>query len=193
MRAIIVLSLMISCLIIAVISCNNQTPVTAAPTVTKDSLIKRGEYLVSVMGCDDCHSPKRMGAHGPEVIPELRFSGFQEKNSLPPVDTTEIKKGWALFNPDLTSAVGPWGASYAANITSDISGIGNWSLEQFSKAFRGGKFRGLDNTRPLLPPMPWFNFRHLTDHDTEAIFSYLKSTNPVKNTVPAAIPLNELK
>ncbi len=134
---------MISCLIIAVISCNNQTPVTAAPTVTKDSLIKRGEYLVSVMGCDDCHSPKRMGAHGPEVIPELRFSGFQEKNSLPPVDTTEIKKGWALFNPDLTSAVGPWGASYAANITSDISGIGTWSLEQFSKAFRGGKFRDL--------------------------------------------------
>lgn len=193
MRSIIVLSAIAVSFSVAITACNDQPQKTEAPQVTKDSLVKRGEYLVSVMGCDDCHSPKKMGAHGPEVIPELRFSGFQANGALPPVDTTQVRKGWTLFNADLTSAVGPWGASYAANITSDISGIGNWSLQQFTKALREGKFRGLDNTRPLLPPMPWPNYTKLADHDLEAIFTYLKSTNPVKNTVPSPTPISELK
>ncbi|MGN6439187.1 MAG: diheme cytochrome c-553 [Agriterribacter sp.] len=193
MRPTLVLSVVAVLFSITIAACNDQPQKAEAPQVTKDSLVKRGEYLVAVMGCDDCHSPKKMGARGPEVIPELRFSGFQQNNSLPPVDTTEIKKGWAMFNADLTSAVGPWGASYAANISSDESGIGNWSLEQFGKALREGKFKGLDNTRPLLPPMPWSNYTKLADHDLEAIYTYLKSTNPVKNTVPSPTPISELK
>ena len=42
---------------------NNQT------VISQDSLIKKGAYLVTILGCNDCHSPKRMSAHGPELIP----------------------------------------------------------------------------------------------------------------------------
>ena len=167
-------------------SCNTRIAAEAAPAViTKDSLVKRGAYLVTVMGCDDCHSPKRMGLHGPEVIPELRLSGYQQNIPLPPVNSSEIKKGWVLFSPDLTAAAGPWGVSFAANLTSDPTGIGNWTELQFRKALREGKFKGLDNTRPLLPPMPWPNFGQLTDTDIKAVFTFLQSTRPVKNIVPA--------
>ena len=44
--------------------------------LTEAQLLKRGEYLVNVTGCDDCHSPKSMGPKGPEIIQELRFSGY---------------------------------------------------------------------------------------------------------------------
>ena len=74
-------------------------PVVVEP-VSKDSLIKRGAYLVTSMLCDDCHSPKRIGPRGPEIIPELRLSGFTQTNKLPKVDANEIKKGWTLFNED---------------------------------------------------------------------------------------------
>ena len=96
------------------------------------------------------------------------------------------------FTGDLTSAVGQWGASFAGNITSDATGIGNWSEAQFRNALRKGKYKGLDNARDLLPPMPWQNFGQLTDFDIKAVFTFLKSTRPVKNVVPAPIPLAEL-
>jgi hypothetical protein len=78
------------------------------------------------------------------------------------------------------------GVSFSANITSDDTGIGSWTLEQFKKAFTKGRYKGLDNTRPLLPPMPWENYRNMADDDVESIFLYLKSTKPVKNIVPVA-------
>jgi hypothetical protein len=94
---------------------------------------------------------------------------------------------------DLTSAVGPWGQSFASNLTPDGTGIGNWKEEQFIKAIREGKYKGLDNTRPLLPPMPWVAYKNLTDDDLKSIFAYLKSLPPVKNAVPAPIAFSELK
>lgn len=180
-------------IIAAIVACSTRaTPKEITDLPGKDSLIKRGAYLVAVMGCDDCHSPKRMGAYGPELIPELRLSGFSQNASLPPVDTNQVKQGWVLFSPDLTGAVGPWGASFAGNITGDSTGIGTWTEEQFKKALREGKFKGLDNTRPLLPPMPWQNFRRLSDIDLKAVYTFLKSTKPVKNVVPAPKQFSEL-
>jgi CxxC motif-containing protein (DUF1111 family) len=44
--------------------------------MTEQDQIKRGEYLVGSIGCDDCHSPKKVTATGFEIIPELRLSGF---------------------------------------------------------------------------------------------------------------------
>jgi len=161
--------------------------------MTQEEKIKRGEYLVSAVGCDDCHSPKKMGPQGPEIIAELRFSGSPSTAQLPSVNTGEIKKGWMMFAPDLTSAAGPWGQSYAANISSDATGIGNWKEEQFLKALREGKYKGLDNTRPLLPPMPWFVYKNFSDDDLKSIFAFLKSTKPVHNVVNAPKPFSELK
>jgi mono/diheme cytochrome c family protein len=178
----------------ALASCNlaekNQVPELQAST-TQQALIERGEYLVTAAGCHDCHSPKVFGSHGPEPDPERLLSGHPSDMSVPKIDTA-ILKSWVLFGQDLTVAVGPWGASFAANLTSDPTGIGNWSEVQFFKAIREGKYKGLDNSRMLLPPMPWPNVAQLSDEDLRSIFAYLKSTKPVKNVVPAPIPPTDL-
>lgn len=177
----------VSGLAIACNSAQTEETVPATTVITKDSLIKRGEYLVSVIGCDDCHSPKRMGPKGPELIPELRLSGFPEKGMLPPAEPAAVKKGWVLMGPDLTATIGPWGTTYASNITSDSTGIGGWKEEQFVKSIREGKSKGLDGGRPMMPPMPWQNLAKLSDHDLKAMFSYLMTVKAVKNVVPQPV------
>ena len=175
-------------------SCNQSEPQQAQQlpaSLDQKSLVDRGEYLVTVMDCNACHSPKVMGPNGPEPDPERLLSGYPADRPLSKIDTESLKS-WVLFGQDLTSAAGPWGVSFAANLTSDATGIGNWSEAQFFKAMREGKYKGLDGGRMLLPPMPWPSFAQLMDEDLRAIFAYLKSTKPVSNVVPAPIPPNEL-
>lgn len=180
------------CLSLFIVSCTNSTKPTTAEAETaalsEEELVVRGEYLVTIMGCNDCHSPKRMGANGPELIPELLLSGYPGDRPILDFDTTLTNRGFAVFYPDLTGSSGPWGMSFAANLTPDATGIGTWTEEQFKKALREGKFKGLDGTRRLLPPMPVENFRNIKDEDITAIFAYLKSLKPVKNVVPEPIP-----
>ena len=174
---------------IIAVSCNDAATEKTAAATTSESDVDRGKYLVETIGCDDCHSPKKMGARGPELIEELRFSGYPQDRPVLKPDSNEVKKGWMVFAPDLTQAVGAWGVSFSANITSDSTGIGSWTEEQFFKAMREGKSKGLDNTRPMLLPMPWQNFAKLKDADLRAMFAYLKSTKPVRNIVPAPLSL----
>lgn len=157
-------------------------------TPTNAELVKKGEYLVAIAGCNDCHSAKKMGLRGPEIIPETQLGGFPATRPIVKFDSKLIKEGFAQFYPDLTAAAGPWGISFAGNITSDETGIGNWSEAQFKKALTQGKLKGLDNGRMLLPPMPWANYVNMKDEDVSAIFAYLKSTKPVSNIAPAPIP-----
>lgn len=157
----------------------------------KEALIKRGEYLVTIMGCHDCHSPKVMTPHGPDVDSAHMLSGHPASLPVPKVDASELQS-WVLFNHNITAFVGPWGVSFAANLTSDETGIGNWTEAQFFKAIREGRYKGMDNTRPLLPPMPWNMYRNATDDDLRAIFTYLKSTTPVENRVPSPITPGQL-
>lgn len=149
-------------------------------------MIERGKYLVGIMGCNDCHSPKIMGPQGPQLDPERLLSGYPAGRPLPAMPTNN--EGWALMTMDLTAAVGPWGTSFAANLTSDETGIGNWTEEQFERALRHGLYKGLEGSRPLLPPMPWQNLVNMDPEDMKAVFAYLKSTKPVENVVPAPIP-----
>jgi hypothetical protein len=194
-KFIIVLSLVAPIAMVAWVASHNSVSKSEKKqrTLSRAELIKRGEYLVSTIGCDDCHSPKTMGPMGPEIIPELRLSGYPSGRPLQKPDSHVVKQGWILFGQDLTSAVGPWGVSFAANITSDPTGIGNWKEEQFIKALREGKWKGLDNSRPLLPPMPWFVYKNMTDDDLKSIFAFLKSTRPVENLVPVPKQLADLK
>ena len=53
---------------------------------------------------------------------------------------------------------------------------------------REGKYKGLDNTRPLMPPMPVEAYKYMTDSDIEAIFVYLKTIEPIENVVPGYQP-----
>lgn len=179
--------------VLLLFSCAEKSPektgvVEKPATDDSTALIRRGEYLVNAIGCDDCHSPKQMGPHGPEVIADLRFSGYPASRPAQTGGEAALKAGWVLLNGDLTSAVGPWGQSFASNITSDATGIGNWTLENFMTCIREGKSKGMSTGRPLLPPMPWYNFAKLSDEDLKAVFHFLKSTKPVSNVVPAPVP-----
>lgn len=147
-----------------------------------------GEHLVMIAGCHDCHTPKKMGEHGPELDMDLALSGHPAKMPPPPVNRKEMESKGIAATQTLTAWVGPWGISYAANITSDATGIGNWQENNFITAIREGKHKGLQNGRRILPPMPWEMFRYMTDDELKAVFAYLKSTKPIKNIVPAPEP-----
>ncbi|HEY6482230.1 MAG TPA: hypothetical protein VIY54_01765 [Steroidobacteraceae bacterium] len=93
----------------------------------------------------------------------------------------------AVTNGGLTEWVGPWGTSYAANLTPDrVTGLGSWTLDLFIKTIRTGKHLGVG--RSLLPPMPWYNIAELTTADLNSIFAYLKSIKPIRNQVPQPAP-----
>lgn len=194
-KSILVFSAFAALLLTFIFSCNNvetKIETTQAP-ISNDSLIKRGNYLVSAIGgCDDCHSPKIMGPKGPEVDMERRFSGYPADRPFGKVDSNIIKNGMIVFSGDLMACAGPWGVSFASNISSDETGIGGWTNDQFKKALREGKWKGLDGSRTLLPPMPWQTFKNLNDEDINAIFAFLKSTKPVRNIVPSPKQPNEL-
>lgn len=157
------------------------------PAVSHAERVKRGEYLVNAVGCDDCHTPKIMTALGPEPDTSRRFMGHP---AAEPFDSDEVMKGLVsrthvgIFSSGFTATIGDWGVSYAANLTPDDTGIGAWTEEQFFKAIREGKSKGLDGTRPLLPPMPWTVYRNFSDDDLKSIFAYLKSVKPIQNVVP---------
>lgn len=154
---------------------------------SSEKVLAQGKYLVGILGCNDCHSPKRLAEKGPQIIPELVLSGFPSDRPIFTLDSKLTKEGFGIFYPDLTAAAGPWGLSFASNLTPDDTGIGNWTEDQFKKALTQGKYKGMDNGRMLLPPMPWLNYINLKDADVRAIFTYLKSVVPVQNIVPSPI------
>lgn len=166
------------------------TPPVKKPAHTK-AQIEKGKYLVGIMGCGDCHAPKTMTAKGPVHDPELGLSGHPASIPMGKV-TKDALNDWVLFHPMSTIAVGPWGASFAANLTPDDTGIGSWSEEQFIIALTEGKSKGIRTARPLLPPMPWTNYANMKKEDLVAIFAYLKSCKPVKNVVPQPISPDKL-
>ncbi|MDX1907552.1 MAG: diheme cytochrome c-553 [Bacteroidia bacterium] len=183
------LPLALGCMVLLT-SCTTPPPAEPAATPREDqaSLIERGQYLVTIAGCNDCHSPKQMGPNGPELVPGRMLSGYPGDQPVPVFDSKMLNQGFAMFTPDLTAGAGPWGISFAGNLTPDETGIGNWTLEQFKVALTQGKFKGQPGGRTLLPPMPWVNYVTMADKDVEAMFAYLKSIPPVHNIVPAPVP-----
>lgn len=147
---------------------------------------KWGEHLVLVGACHDCHTPKKMGPNGPETDFNLALSGHPAQMPAPDVNRQELESKGLAATQTLTAWAGPWGVSYAANLTSDSTGIGAWKESNFLTAIRHGKFKGIESGRSLLPPMPWQMYRNMTDDELKAVFAYLKSTKPIKNVVPQA-------
>ena len=120
--------------------------------------LARGEYLTTVMGCGDCHTP---GAFYGAPDLKRRFAG------------SEV--GWK----------GPWGVDYAANLTpDDQTGLGKWSEKDIVTALRTGMAPG---GVVIQPPMPWPNMTQLSDDDAYAIAAYLKSVPAVAHAVPGHV------
>lgn len=165
---------------------------SSADTRTTD-MVARGRYLTRIMGCNDCHTPWTvMTENGPEPDWSLELSGHPQDVKLA-APTTLGQGGWEWAgNGTNTAFAGPWGVSFAANLTPDPdTGLGKWTAETYLAAIRSGRHEG--QGRPILPPMPWPMHLHATDDDLRAIFAYLQSLPPVRNRVPEPIEPPEVQ
>lgn len=156
------------------------------PAASSASLIERGKYLVTTMSCNDCHTPWKMGANGPEPDMTRMLSGHPQDVKITAAHVPPA--GWmATTNNTFTAWSGPWGVSFTANLTPDAeTGLGKWTEEEFMAAIRSGRHMG--RGRPILPPMPFQNVAALTDDDMHALFQYLRSIPAITNRVPEPIP-----
>lgn len=91
------------------------------PDLTSTDPIKRGEYLVGMASCANCHTPQERG----EPKQKLAFAG-----------------GFVLS--------GPFGTAAAANITPDPSGISYYDENLFISVMRTGKVQAR-KLNPIMP------------------------------------------
>lgn len=152
-----------------------------------DAQVARGKYMVTVCGCNDCHTPLKMGDAGPEPDMSRMLSGHPETLLMPP--SPKLPPGpWNISAAGtLTAWAGPWGVSFTANLTPDKeTGLGEWTARTFTDTIRTGRHQG--RGRVILPPMPIPMYKNLTDDDLNAIFAYLQSIPAIRNKVPEPLP-----
>ena len=157
----------------------DSTAAAGAPSVD------RGKYLVTAAGCNDCHTPWKMGPQGPGPDMSRMLSGHPAEMKIDA--PAMLQPPWmAAGSMTMTAWSGPWGVSFTANLTPDsATGLGAWSLATFDSAIRTGKHMG--NGRPILPPMPWPGLRQMTDDDLASVYMFLRSIPAISNKVPDPI------
>jgi mono/diheme cytochrome c family protein len=145
----------------------NLIPQKASPQRRPDpsDQLAYGAYMTNASGCVECHTPVKQG----QIIPELAFGGGRE-----------------FMFPDGSIV-------RAGNISPDQeTGIGNWTEEAFIQRFKiyadssyvppsiaSGEFNSI---------MPWTMYAQMKQEDLAAIFAYLKTVKPIKNTVTKFSP-----
>jgi mono/diheme cytochrome c family protein len=121
-----------------------------------DAEVARGKYLVTIGGCNDCHTPGY-------------FFGQPDMNRY-------------LGGSDVAFEIPGLGAFVGRNITPDKeTGIGDWTTEQIVTALQTGV---RPDGRELAPIMPWHAFANLTAEDVNSIAAFLKTIPPVSHEVP---------
>jgi cytochrome c553 len=127
------------------------TPQPSHPSATP---AERGNYLVTIAGCQGCHTPADDKGN---PLPGLAFGGG------------------ALF----TDPVPGGKPVFTVNITQDPSGIAHYDEAMLMETLRTGRIKG----RMLNHIMPFEWFRNMTDDDIRDIYAFLKSVPPVKHRV----------
>jgi mono/diheme cytochrome c family protein len=123
----------------------------------------RGKYLVTIMGCGDCHTAGAL---------------------LGKPDMAHM-----LGGSDVGFDIPGLGVFVGRNLTPDKeTGLGNWSEDEIVATLTTGK---RPDGRILSPAMPWMNFTALTKEDAHAIAAFLKSLPPVKHAVPGPFGPND--
>jgi mono/diheme cytochrome c family protein len=131
--------------------------------VRAETPVERGQYLVTIGGCSDCHTPGGMLGQ-PDA--KRRFGGSDVGFGDP--------------------ASGVW---VGGNLTPDPeTGLGKWTTAQIVAAFTKGD---MPDGRKLSPIMPWPALSHLTADDALAIAAYLQSLPPVKNAAAGPFKAGE--
>jgi hypothetical protein len=151
---------------------------------TKMDPVMRGMYIVSTSGCNECHTPyvfnKDLGMPVPDMT---RFLSGHPPTGPEPSAKVDPRTDLGFIGADFTTFKMPFGTVYSQNLTPDKeTGLGNWTEEMFMKAIRTGMHMGAEG-RPILPPMPWPEFRNFTDDDLKAIFAFLRTIPPIHNPV----------
>lgn len=148
--------------------------------------IERGRYLVNTSGCADCHTPLKMGTNGPEPNMARHLSGHPQALVIAAPVQPPAGPWMAVVANSGTAFSGPWGVSFAANLTPDPeTGLGRWSENDFVQTIRTG--RHLGRGRQVLPPMPIPVYSQMTDEDLKAMFAYLQTLPPTSNKVPQPV------
>ena len=130
--------------------------ISVLPKAHADAQVDRGKYLVTLGGCNDCHTPGY-------------FFGKPDMTKY-------------LGGSDVGFEIPGLGAFAGRNITPDKeTGIGKWSTDQIVTALQTGT---RPDGRILAPIMPWHAFANLTKDDALAIAAFLKSIPPVKHAIP---------
>jgi len=152
-----------------------------------NSQVKRGEYLVTIGLCHDCHTPMVTGPDGPGPDMKRALSGHPQDIVIKA--PAPVAEPWAgAMSSTLTAWSGPWGVSFTANLTPDAETgvLREFTEEQFIQTMRTGRHQG--QGRPILPPMPWPLIGKMTDDDLKAVFAYLRQIPAIRNKVPDPIP-----
>ncbi|MDE0367868.1 MAG: cytochrome c [Gammaproteobacteria bacterium] len=119
-----------------------------------EALVAKGRYLAALGNCASCHT----------------------RNGGPPFG------GGVAFPIAVDWSGEPLGTVYSSNISPDSeTGIGDWTLADFSRAMRAGVSRSGEH---LYPVFPYTAFAGLTREDMAAIFAYIRSLEPVRSSPP---------
>lgn len=161
-------------------------PTTKPATLTKEAMIERGRYVVTIGACNDCHTPWKLGPDGPAPDMSRALSGHPAGMEMPPAPAATGPWIGAMGATN-TAWAGPWGVSFTSNLTPDPkTGIGAWTEQNFIDTIRNARHMGVG--RPLLPPMPASALAAMTDEDLKSVFAYLQSIPAIENKVPEPRP-----
>ena len=130
----------------------------SAGAASAETLLERGTYLMrGIAACGNCHTPK------------------DEQGR--PIAGRELAGGFVIDAPPFRAV--------AANITPyRATGIGAWTDQEIITAIRDGR---RPDGRLMGPPMPFEDYRKMSDRDVRAIVAYLRSVKPVSNKVDATV------
>jgi mono/diheme cytochrome c family protein len=132
-------------------------PAPAMTALRTPDALERGRYLVTILGCANCHSPVDDTRPGDFPVASKLFAG-------------------RVFPADM----GLPGTVVAPNLSSDPdSGLGHWTDGEIARAIREGVSR---DGRPLFPMMNYPNYARLPDTDVMAIVAYLRTAPPQKGS-----------
>lgn len=147
------------------------------------ALRQRGAYLMTITGCNDCHTPRDETG---KPIAAFYLAGHPAGAPLPTWKPEMIHDGNLMtMSPTGTAFAGPWGTSVAPNITPDKeTGIGNLSADALITSWRENKHWQVD--RPILPPMPAMGYSAMTDDDIRAVHAFLMSIPAISNAAPTS-------
>lgn len=128
--------------------------------------VKRGEYLVELLGCGSCHTDGAL-----EGVPNFDRSLAGSSIGIAFTNPMGERRPGVVFPPNLTP--------------DPETGLGAWSDKQIEDAIRRGA--GRHSSRRIVI-MPWRGYAKMTEEDVAGIVAYLRSIKPVVHQVPDEVP-----